>query len=364
MGYRACVCKELMFSAVLLLGAGCASPAGTPEADGSSSTGTTPPVGTASSNAATTGGSTETTAAPGASSGTSSTSASSDTSQSGTASSTGTTGNASICDGGSFPDAWPDGTACPEDTFTVHRYSENTFILRQSLCTGFEGPFLYLMFGQDRVLLEDTGYAGAQVAPVVYGLIDTWLAERGRESIELVVANSHGHGDHVGGNSQFVGMPNTTVVGFDVPSISSFVGIQNWREDIVAYDLGGRVLDVIPIPGHQSAHIALYDHGDGLLLTGDTLYPGRLYISSFDAYVASIDRMVTRLADEEVCHVLGTHIEMTDQPGVDFRFGADQHPGERELQLSFEHLVELRDAVAAMGTPQQEVHDDFIIFPL
>ena len=286
-------------------------------------------------------------------------------SSTGSASSSSTTGGtASICDVGSFPDTWPDGTSCPEDTFTVHRYSEDTFILRQSLCTGFEGPFLYLMFGEDRVLLEDTGYNGAQVAPVVYGLIDTWLAERGQESIELIVANSHGHGDHVGGNSQFAGMPNTTVVGFDVPGISTFFGIENWREDIVEYDLGGRMLDVIPIPGHQAAHLAFYDHGDGLLLTGDTLYPGRLYISSFDAYVASIDRMVTYLSDEEVCHVLGTHIEMTDQPGVDFPFGADEHPAERELQLGFEHLVELRDAVAAMGSPQQEVHDDFIIFPL
>ena len=90
----------------------------------------------------------------------------------------------------------------------------------------------------------------------------------------------------------------------------------------------------------------------------------RLYISSFDQYVASIDRMLTYLADEEVCHVLGTHIEMTDQPGIDFPFGADEHPAERELTLSFQHLVELRDAVAAMDTAQQEVHDDFIVFPL
>jgi hydroxyacylglutathione hydrolase len=65
-----------------------------------------------------------------------------------------------------------------------------------------------------------------------------------------------------------------------------------------------------------------------------------------------------------VCAVLGTHIEMTDQPGVDFDFGADEHPGERELWLGLEHLVELRDAVVAMDTPMIEVHDDFIIYPL
>ena len=167
---------------------------------------------------------------------------------------------------------WQDGTSCPEDNVQVHRYSENTFILRQSLCTGFEGPFLYLLFGEDRVLLEDTGYNGVDVASVVGEVIDGWLAEQGRDSIELVVVNSHGHGDHVGGNNQFQGAANTTVVGFDVASISDFFGIDNWREEIVEYDLGGRVLDVIPIPGHQSAHVAFFDRNEGLLFTGDTLF--------------------------------------------------------------------------------------------
>lgn len=273
-------------------------------------------------------------------------------------------GVASLCDAGSFPAMWQDGTSCPEDTVQVHRYSENTFILRQSLCTGFEGPFLYLLFGEDRVLLEDTGYNGVQVASVVTDIIDGWLAEQGRDSIELVVVNSHGHGDHVGGNNQFQGLPNATVVGFDVPSISNFFGIDNWREEIVEYDLGGRVLDVIPIPGHQSAHVAFFDRAEGLLFTGDTLYPGRLYIQDFPTYVSSIERMVDHVESQDVCWVFGTHIEMTDQPGVDFDFGADEHPNERELQLGLEHLVELRDAVVAMDQPEQEVHDDFIIFPL
>lgn len=359
---------ELMVSALLFLGVGCSATESGPEGDSSSSSsGTTAPPATSTTATTSAEASSSIFSTSSASSlGAESSSSFSESGASGasTTSTTSTTGNESVCAVGSFPETWPDGTSCPEDTFTVHRYSEDTFILRQSLCTGFEAPFLYLMFGDDRVLLEDTGYAGAQVAPVVYGIIDAWLAERGRTSIELVVANSHGHGDHVGGNNQFSGMPNTTVVGFDIPSISAFFGIENWREDVAAYDLGGRILDIIPIPGHQVAHLAIYDHGEGLLLTGDTLYPGRLYISSFEPYVASIDRMVTVLLDEEVCHVLGTHIEMTDQPGVDFPFGADEHPAERELQLGFEHLVELRDAVAAMDTPQQEVHDDFVIFPL
>ncbi|MBV1861051.1 MAG: MBL fold metallo-hydrolase, partial [Nannocystaceae bacterium] len=249
---------KLMSATVLLLHAACSNPTAGSGVEGPSSSSTeNTPQATDPSAASTSdgpGGTLRTTSSSTLGTESSSTASGSEASGSGT---TSTTGRTSICQAGSFPEAWPEGTSCPEDTLTVHRYSEDTFILRQSLCTGFEGPFLYLMFGEDRVLLEDTGYNGAQVAPVVYGIIESWLAEHGRESIELVVANSHGHGDHVGGNGQFTGMPNTTVVGFDVPSISAFFGINNWPEDIVQYDLGGRVLDIIPIPGHQSAHLAL-----------------------------------------------------------------------------------------------------------
>jgi hydroxyacylglutathione hydrolase len=246
----------------------------------------------------------------------------------------------------------------------VHQYDADTFILRQSLCTSFEGPFLYLLFGEDRVLLEDTGAGGVDVAGVVGDVITQWLADNGRASIELVVVNSHAHGDHVAGNSMFEGLPGVTVVPPSVDGLSDFFGIDDWPEQIVQYDLGGRAIDVIPIPGHHTSHIALFDHGTGWLLTGDTLYPGRLYIDDFDAYVASISRLVDNVAAQDVCNVMGTHIEMTNTPGVDFPFGADEHPDEHELQLDYAHLVELRDAVLAMDVPEIEAHDDFIVYPL
>ena len=58
------------------------------------------------------------------------------------------------------------------------------------------------------------------------------------------------------------------------------------------YDLGDRVLDIIPIPGHQPAGIAIYDRRTAILLTGDTFYPGRLYVRDQAAYVRSIKRLV------------------------------------------------------------------------
>ncbi len=77
--------------------------------------------------------------------------------------------------GGVFPAAWirggPDCRSEPD--IQEHFYNSDTYILRQSLCTNYEAPFIYLLFGQDKVLMQDTGaIGGIQIGPVVYGLID------------------------------------------------------------------------------------------------------------------------------------------------------------------------------------------------
>ena len=265
-----------------------------------------------------------------------------------------------------FPPEWPSGEACgAEDPIFVWQLTPDTYILRQSLCTSFEGPFLYLLFGEDKVLLEDTGDGGIPVREVVQSVIDDWLVANNKASIELVVMHSHSHGDHVSGDGQFVGQPGVTLVGTGLNEVTSFFGIDNWATEIVPFELGGRTLSLIPIPGHQSAHVAIYDPKYELLLTGDTLYPGRLYIQNFGDYVTSVERLVDFANSNPVAWVLGTHIEMTQTPGVDFDFGADVHANERPLQLTLDHLLELEAAVTAMGnTPNYEVHDDFIIYPL
>jgi glyoxylase-like metal-dependent hydrolase (beta-lactamase superfamily II) len=270
---------------------------------------------------------------------------------------------------GVFPAVWNRGASnCgvnPPPPIQVHQFNADTYILRQSKCSNFEGPFMYLLFGQDKVLLQDTGAGGIAIRTAVMGVINQWLAAHNQASIQLIVSHTHGHGDHVAGDSQFINQPNTTVVGTSQAAVAAFFGINTWPTQIVPYDLGGgRVLDVIPIPGHQSAHIALYDRKTGILLTGDTLYPGHLFISSWTDYRNSVQRLVNFIADKPVCHVLGTHIEMTSTPTVAYPYGTVNQPNEHVLQLTRDTLLELNTACQAMGnSPVLQVHNDFIIEP-
>jgi glyoxylase-like metal-dependent hydrolase (beta-lactamase superfamily II) len=272
----------------------------------------------------------------------------------------------------------PDCTNSKDVPIQVHRYDEDTFVLRQSKCSepgtpielgpSFEAPFMYLLFGEDRALLVDTGASwSASVFPIeetVRRLAAQWLTERGREMIPIIVCHSHSHGDHTAGDSQFSASTGYTVVPIGVSAVRQFFGVVNWPEQIVAFELGGKTLDIIPIPGHEAAHIALYDRNTQLLLTGDTLYPGLLVVNDWEEYRRSIDRLQSFVASHPISLVLGAHIEMTNRPGAWFGLGALFQPGEHVLQLEGRHLDELNAALHAIGSrPRTDRHNDFIIYP-
>jgi glyoxylase-like metal-dependent hydrolase (beta-lactamase superfamily II) len=262
---------------------------------------------------------------------------------------------------------WIDGTAAAEPKTQVQRYDADTYVIRQSVKTNFEAPFLYLLFGKDRALLLDSGAGGLKIRPEVDAVIDRWLAEHHRKSIPLVVAHTHGHGDHHAGDAEFRERPDTTVVGLKAPEVAAFFGITAWPNQIARFDLGGRVLQVIPTPGHQPAHIMIYDRQTRLLLTGDTLYPGRLYVPAnmFGDFKASIDRVVAFTRTHPVKWLLGAHVEMTREPGKDYPNPAFARPNEHVLELPYADLIELQAALGKMGdTAVRDVRADFIVTPI
>jgi len=269
---------------------------------------------------------------------------------------------------GVFPAAWlVAGPNCLEvPDWQIHEYNSTFYILRESGCTNYEKPFLYLIFGRDKALLVDTG-AGAAVdtAAIIQKLIAKWQ-ERNQHPgpIALIVAHSHGHGDHVSGDKGFEGMANVALVPATPEAEQKAFGITKWPEDPGSIDLGGRVIDVLAIPGHQPAHLAYYDRQTAILLTGDHLYPGRLYVSDFPAYLESTRRLVEFTATRPVAHILGCHIEQSTTPFVDYPVGTVYQPHEHVLELGRGNLLELLAGLESMkDQPKKLALRDITIAP-
>ncbi|MDG4826668.1 MBL fold metallo-hydrolase [Asanoa sp. WMMD1127] len=259
---------------------------------------------------------------------------------------------------------WNHGARPSEPKIQVHWYDDRTAILRQSKAVSYEAPFLYLLIGDRRALLLDTG---ATADPDLFPLratVDELLAHRtGDPDYPLVVAHSHGHGDHVAADPQFADRPATTVVGRGADEVKEFFGFgATWPAETVAFDLGGRELAILASPGHHPAAITVWDPRTGVLLTGDTVLPGRLYAFDYPAFLATLDRLVAFADGHEVTHVLGCHVEMRDKPRRDFPIGATYQPGERALQLTVGQLRAVREAAHAVaGRRGAHRFDDVVI---
>jgi glyoxylase-like metal-dependent hydrolase (beta-lactamase superfamily II) len=156
----------------------------------------------------------------------------------------------------------------------IHCYNEHTYILRQNMAVHYEAPFMFLLFGNDRAILLDTGATRSPkffpLRQTVDDLIAQWLTHHPRQSYGLVVAHTHLHRDHFEADCQFSDRPNTQVVGRSLADTIAFYGFQQWPAEIVEFDLGGRVLQVMGSPGHEEAEVSIYDPYTQILFAGDS----------------------------------------------------------------------------------------------
>ena len=203
----------------------------------------------------------------------------------------------------------------PDPWFEVYRIRPGVFAIYEPKQS--EEVISYLITGNKRALLFDTGMGISNIRKLAEGLT----------SLPLSVLNSHTHNDHVGDNWRFssdetYGMDTAFTrnnakgsrddaqaeitpdqlcaplpAGFDKQAYATRpFHIGHWLHDGDRINLGNRVLQIIATPGHTPDSIALFDQENGLLFTGDTYYPGLIFLyrpeTDLDAYEASMEKLV------------------------------------------------------------------------
>lgn len=219
--------------------------------------------------------------------------------------------------------------------FEVYRVAPSTYAIYEPRQA--EETISYLISGTAASLLFDTGMGIGDLKKVVGELT----------KLPVVVLNSHTHNDHVGDNWQFEKIYGINTdftrqnargsredaqaelgpgqicgslpAGFDAKSYAT----KPWK--ITRYvhggefiELGGRKLEIIATPGHTPDAISLFERNPGLLFTGDTYYPARIWLfrpeTDLDAYDASIKRLSALAPQVKI--VLGAHNIPVADPSV------------------------------------------------
>jgi glyoxylase-like metal-dependent hydrolase (beta-lactamase superfamily II) len=260
----------------------------------------------------------------------------------------------------------PDCAGAADPPLQVVALDDDTFVIRQSKCVHFEAPFLFLLLGTEAALLHDTGATADPDEFPIRRTVDELIGDR---LLRIVVTHSHGHGDHWAGDTQFADLPPGSVAPIGAEGVAEFFGIEDWPAGDATLDLGGRPIDVIPTPGHLGDHVVLFDRTRGLLLSGDTMLPGRLTVRDWPAFRESTGRLA-RFARETaehgrpITHILGGHIEMSTT-GALYELGTIYQPDEAPLPLTVADLFALEAMLEEAGdSPRSIPGGRFVVEPI
>ena len=200
-----------------------------------------------------------------------------------------------------------------EDWFVVRAMDEGIVMIQEP---GHVQSFLVL--GQDRAALIDTGMGVADIRAAVEVVTD----------LPVQVLNTHWHFDHIGGNARFsrIGAASREASLVSTPLSNALLTrlyLAPCLADGVSFpeafdprsyeikspaptltlaggdsiDLGNRQLAVMETPGHTRGSLSFLDSRTASLFSGDLVYNGTLYAHFTDSDVRAYEESLERLCD-------------------------------------------------------------------
>ena len=147
------------------------------------------------------------------------------------------------------------------------------------------GVRFFLLEGTERALLIDSGMQVRNAREIAEGLT----------SLPLSLLLTHGDRDHVGSNEEF------PVFYMHPAEASNYYNTQGKRGEFLpvwdgeVLDLGDRPLEIIALPGHTPGSIAVLDRKARVLIGGDPVQDGQIFMfgvqREMHAYIHSLARL-------------------------------------------------------------------------
>lgn len=146
------------------------------------------------------------------------------------------------------------------------------------------GVRFFLLMGTERALLVDSGRNVCNARDIAATLT----------KLPISLLNTHADGDHVASNGQFESfyMHPAEEPNYRRGNRSGTI-LPVLEGDIL--DLGERRLEVIHLPGHTPGSIALLDTDNRVLISGDPIQDGRIFMfgpfRNMQTYINSLDHL-------------------------------------------------------------------------
>lgn len=271
-----------------------------------------------------------------------------------------------------------------ERYFKVHSLGNNIYHIEENA-----GVYTTLIVGEKQALLIDTGYGFFDLSQVVGTLTN----------LPLTVVNTHGHLDHCGGDYLF----DSVYINYaDIPVYLWYQSVEKqkiiqklkkdhgrevcriWPEDFdeaaymsvkakrllplsdgQCFDLGGRRVTALFLPGHTVGSVVFFDDASGLLFSGDDISKTVWLFFDHSADLFEYVRGLERMRNLPIRGIVSSHLpDIFERQLIDWIILAAAHSTPESSKL-FVHPRTGQEAwfFRQKVTGMKNVHSIRLVYP-